>query len=100
MPDSFDRLSSPAFYIYPPLTFWIDAVVSVVTANVLPVVHRLALVFVLIQYRAGLAIIGRLDCLRCRTLPSTECLRTRRVGRVYQLCRITADLLGRSPHRR
>jgi hypothetical protein len=55
MPDSFDGLGSPAFYFYPPLPFWIDAVVSVVTANALPVSYRLALTTALILFLSGLA---------------------------------------------
>jgi uncharacterized membrane protein len=55
MPDSFDGLGSPAFYFYPPLPFWIDAMVSVVTFNLLSVPYRLALDCVLILWASGLA---------------------------------------------
>ena len=55
MPDSFDGLGSPAFYFYPPLPFWIDALVSVVTANALPVSYRLAASTTVILFLSGLA---------------------------------------------
>jgi hypothetical protein len=55
MPDSFDGLGSPAFYFYPPLPFWIDALVSVVTANALPVSYRLAVTTAVILFLSGLA---------------------------------------------
>jgi hypothetical protein len=55
MPDSFDGLGSPAFYFYPPLPFWIDATVSVVTLNLLPVSYRLAVTATLILWVSGLA---------------------------------------------
>lgn len=55
MPDSFDGLGSPAFYFYPPLPFWIDALVSVVTLNLMPVSYRLAVTATLILWASGLA---------------------------------------------
>lgn len=55
MPESFDGLGSPAFYFYPPLPFWIDALVSVVTANVLSVPYRLAVTTTVILFLSGLA---------------------------------------------
>ena len=55
MPESFDGLGSPAFYFYPPLPFWIDALVSVVTANALPVSYRLAASTTVILFLSGLA---------------------------------------------
>jgi len=55
MPDSFDGLGSPAFYFYPPLPFWIDAVVSVITANALSVSYRLAASTIVILFLSGLA---------------------------------------------
>ena len=55
MPDSFEGLGSPAFYFYPPLPFWIDAIVSVVTLNLLPVNYRLAITTTLILWASGLA---------------------------------------------
>ena len=58
MPESFDGLGSPAFYFYPPLPFWIDALVSVVTANALPVSYRLAASTTVILFLSGLAMHG------------------------------------------
>ncbi len=55
MPDSFEGLGSPAFYFYPPMPFWLDAVVSVVTANLMSVPYRLAVTSVLILFASGLA---------------------------------------------
>jgi hypothetical protein len=54
MPDSFDGLGSPAFYFYPPLPFWIDALVSIVTANALSVSYRLAVSTGVILFLSGL----------------------------------------------
>ncbi|WP_170303765.1 hypothetical protein [Reyranella soli] len=54
MPDSFDGLGSPAFYFYPPLPFWIDAAVSVVTANALSTPYRLAVTTTVILFLSGL----------------------------------------------
>src|SRR5882724_11441803 len=53
MPDSFDGLGSPAFYFYPPVPFWIDALVSVATANLLSVPYRLAVTTALILFVSG-----------------------------------------------
>jgi hypothetical protein len=55
MPWSFDGLGSPAFYFYPPLPFWIDALASVVTANLLSVPYRLAVSAALVLFASGLA---------------------------------------------
>jgi hypothetical protein len=55
MPGSFDGLGSPAFYFYPPLPFWIDALVSVITANALSVSYRLAVTTTVILFLSGLA---------------------------------------------
>jgi uncharacterized membrane protein len=55
MPESFDGLGAPAFYFYPPLPFWIDGLLNVVTGNVLPVSWRLSIVFALLLWGSGLA---------------------------------------------
>jgi len=55
MPSSFDGLGGPNFYFYPPLAFWIDALASVVTANLLPLSYRLAVSSALILFASGLA---------------------------------------------
>lgn len=54
MPESFDGLGSPAFYFYPPLPFWIDALVSIVTVNALTVPYRLAVSTTAILFLSGL----------------------------------------------
>ncbi len=53
MPDSFDGLGAPTFYFYPPLPFWIDALLSVVTGNVLPVSYRLSIAWALLLWASG-----------------------------------------------
>jgi hypothetical protein len=55
MPESFDGLGGPAFYFYPPLPFWIDALLSVFTGNVLSVSWRLSIAFALLLGGSGLA---------------------------------------------
>ncbi len=55
MPDSFDGLGGPAFYFYPPLPFWLDSVVSVLTFNALPTAYRLSLDWALLLWASGLA---------------------------------------------
>ena len=55
MPKSFDGLGGPAFYFYPPLAFWLDGVVSLVTFNLLSVSHRLTLDGWLLLWASGLA---------------------------------------------
>ncbi len=55
MSDSFDGLGGPAFYFYPPLPFWLDALVSVATANLLSVPHRLSLTWAILLWASGLA---------------------------------------------
>ena len=61
MADSFDGLGSPAFYFYPPLPFWLDAIVSMVTFNLLPVTYRLAITTTLILWASGLAMLAWLS---------------------------------------
>ena len=55
LPESFDRLGSPTFYFYPPIAFWVDALVSVATFNALPVSYRLSLSSLLLLWASGLA---------------------------------------------
>jgi hypothetical protein len=55
LPDSFGGLGAPTFYFYPPLAFWIDALVSVATFDTLPVSYRLSLTSVLLLWASGLA---------------------------------------------
>ena len=53
--DSFDRLGGPAFYFYPPSGFWVDALLSVVTFDVLPVSYRLSVSWLILLWASGLA---------------------------------------------
>lgn len=55
LPDSFRGLGSPTFYFYPPLPFWIDALVSIVTADLLSVSYRLAVTAAVILWLSGMA---------------------------------------------
>jgi hypothetical protein len=61
MPESFDGLGGPAFYFYPPLPFWIDGLVDVVSFGLLPVVHRLPLTWALLLWASGLAMYAWLE---------------------------------------
>ena len=55
MPESFDGLGGPTFYFYPPMVFWIDGLLDVVTAGILPVSQRLAIVALLLLWGSGWA---------------------------------------------
>jgi hypothetical protein len=55
LPDSFDGLGSPTFYFYPPIAFWVDALVSIVTFDALSVSYRLSLSPVLLLWASGIA---------------------------------------------
>jgi hypothetical protein len=55
MPDSFLGLGGPAFYFYPPLAFWVDSLLSVVTFNTLSLSYRLSLTWLVILWASGLA---------------------------------------------
>lgn len=55
MGDSFEGLGGPAFYFYPPLPFWLDALVSEITLNALPVTYRLAISTGVLLWASGLA---------------------------------------------
>ncbi|MGQ0582409.1 MAG: hypothetical protein ACT4O6_10765 [Reyranella sp.] len=55
MPESFGGLGGPAFYFYPPLAFLVDALVSVVTFDALPISYRLSLSAALLLWGSGLA---------------------------------------------
>jgi hypothetical protein len=66
MPASFDGLGSPAFYFYPPLAFWIDAALSAISFDALPVPWRLGLGSILILWLSGLAMHSWLGCITGR----------------------------------
>ena len=53
LPRSFEGLGSPAFYFYPPIAFWVDAVLSVVTFDALPVSYRLSLSSLILLWVSG-----------------------------------------------
>jgi len=55
LPQSFDGLGSPTFYFYPPLGFWLDTLVSIVTFNVLSVSYRLSLSALVVLLASGLS---------------------------------------------
>ena len=55
LPDSFDGLGSPAFYFYPPLPFWIDGMVDLLTFGALPVIARLPVTWAVLLWASGLA---------------------------------------------
>ncbi len=55
MPASFDGLGAPTFYFYPPLPFWIDALLSVITGNLLSVSYRLSIAWALLLLASGWA---------------------------------------------
>ncbi|HEY4169414.1 MAG TPA: hypothetical protein VGM96_21675 [Reyranella sp.] len=53
--DSFLGLGSPTFYFYPPLPFWIDALVSVATLDAMSVSYRFAVTAVFVLWLSGVA---------------------------------------------
>lgn len=55
MHDSFEGLGGPTFYFYPPFAFWIDAAISVVTGNLLPLSYRLAITSTVVLFASGIA---------------------------------------------
>lgn len=55
MPESFDGLGAPTFYFYPPLTFWADALLSIVTFNRLPAFDRAPVLWALLSLLSGWA---------------------------------------------
>jgi hypothetical protein len=55
LPQSFDNLGAPIFYYTPPLAYWLDALVSAASANLLPDRYRLSVSGVLLLSASGLA---------------------------------------------
>jgi hypothetical protein len=55
LPASFDGLGSPTFYFYPPIAFWVDALLSVATVDALAVSYRLSLSAFVLLWASGLA---------------------------------------------
>jgi hypothetical protein len=54
LPQSFETLGSPTFYFYPPIGFWVDALVSVATFNTLSVSYRLSLSTLVLLWASGI----------------------------------------------
>jgi len=55
LPQSFDNLGAPIFYYTAPLAYWLDALVSAASANLLPDRYRLSVSGVLLLSASGLA---------------------------------------------
>ena len=53
-PDSYEGLGGVTFYFYPPLAFWVDALLSVGTFNVLSVSYRLSFAWLILLLASGL----------------------------------------------
>lgn len=53
---SFNGLGAPTFYFYPPLAFWVDALVSVLSFDVLSTSWRLSVTAVLLLWASGAAL--------------------------------------------
>jgi hypothetical protein len=58
LPQSFDNLGAPTFYYTPPLAYWLDALVSAASANLLADRYRLSVSGVLLLSASGLAMLG------------------------------------------
>ena len=56
LPQSFAQLGSPTFYFYPPLAFWIDAVVGLAAFGAVSVSQRLAISATLMLWASGLTL--------------------------------------------
>jgi hypothetical protein len=67
MPLSFDGLGSPAFYFYPPLPYWLDGLLDVVTLHRIAVEYRLSIGFAALLWLSGAGMHAFL-----RTLPITR----------------------------
>ena len=55
LPDSFDGLGGPAFYFYPPVAFWLDGLVSLITFDVTSVSYRLSISSLILLWASGLS---------------------------------------------
>ncbi|MGE5150259.1 MAG: hypothetical protein ACM3II_09080 [Rhodospirillaceae bacterium] len=54
LPTSFEGLGSPTFYFYPPIAFWLDAVLSVATLDGLSVSYRLSWSSLILLWLSGM----------------------------------------------
>jgi hypothetical protein len=52
---SFDGLGAPTFYFYPPLAFWVDGLLKVVTLDAMSTSWRLSVTAALLLWASGLA---------------------------------------------
>jgi hypothetical protein len=55
LPDSFRGLGAPTFYFYPPLAFWFDGLVSLLTLDVFSTSYRLSITSTALLWLSGLA---------------------------------------------
>jgi uncharacterized membrane protein len=53
LPRSFDGLGAPTFYFYPPLAFWVDALVRLVTLDLLSTSWRLSVTSAVLLWLSG-----------------------------------------------
>jgi hypothetical protein len=53
--DSFDGLGSPVFYFYPPVAFWVDALLNIATFGTLSASYRLSFSSLLLLWASGFA---------------------------------------------
>jgi uncharacterized membrane protein len=54
LPDSFDGLGSPTFYFYPPIAFWVTALISLVTLGALSTSYCLSLATLVLLWASGM----------------------------------------------
>lgn len=54
LPDSFDGLGSPTFYFYPPIAFWVTALLSLVTLGALSTSYCLSLATLVLLWASGM----------------------------------------------
>jgi hypothetical protein len=58
LPGSFDGLGAPSFYFYPPLAFWVDAAIRVLTLDLLSTSWRLSVTATVLLWASGAAMYG------------------------------------------
>jgi len=58
LPESFDGLGAPTFYFYPPLAFWIDALLRALTFDLLPTSWRLSVTSTVLLWASGAAMLA------------------------------------------
>ncbi|HTR84320.1 MAG TPA: hypothetical protein VMI56_07555 [Reyranella sp.] len=70
LPDSFNGLGAPSFYFYPPLAFWADALLRLVTFDALSTSWRLSLTSVVLLWASGGAMFAWLRLLGIERRPA------------------------------